>query len=274
MNSSFESEVRVQCGGSEFSMLVHGENELLSNIIRGKGRYSTADQQVFHQFLKPGGVFLDIGANIGWYSLVAGAIVGREGMVLAVEPEPRNLKLLQTNLQRNCASPFRIFPYALGEETSRADLHLSPDNFGDHSLFQTGSQTSRHKVGIDVRRLDNLISPEEFSQVQLLKIDTQGYEPRILSSLEGLLKQHRPPMMVEFSPSHIYQCGSSPFEIFAFLEKQRYLPLHINDDAPEGRPAVTPLSVDDLFQHAKTLRSANYGIDLLLLPMEHPLVSR
>ncbi len=275
MNLNFDPEVRIQSGGLDFTMRVHSDNELLSNIIRGKGRYSTADQQVFHQLLKPGGVFVDIGANIGWYSLVAGTVLGPNGLIYAIEPEPKNLELLEINLHRACSTPFKILPFAIGEESSSAELFLSADNFGDHSLLQKGYKTStREKVEIEIRRLDELLSTEEFLQVQLLKMDTQGYEPRILSSLTSLLKTHRPPMMVEFSPSHIYECGSSPFEIFAFLENHHYLPLHIHDDAPAGQSAVTPLSIEGLFQHTKNLRGANYGIDLLLMPVEHPLVSR
>lgn len=275
MRLGFNPEVKVQSGALNFTMRVHSDDELLSNIIRDKGRYSTADQQVFFQLLKPGGTFVDIGANIGWYSLVAGTVLGPSGRILAIEPEPRNLELLKINLDRGCRTPYSILPIAIGEQESTASLFLSPDNFGDHSLLQNGYKAStREKVEVPVRRLDQVLTPEEFLKVDLLKMDTQGYEPRILSGLRLLLQVHRPPLMIEFSPMHIYECNSSPFEIYSFLENNGYLPLRIDDDARPPQSPVRPISIDELFMETKRLRQANYGIDLLLLPMEHPLVAR
>lgn len=250
--------------GHQFEFHVHPDDELLSNIVRGKNAYSTGDVAVFKKFLKPGDVFIDVGANIGWYSVVASLVLGETGKILAIEPEPRNLELLRKNLA-GVKTPYEIHAAAVSDEKGTAELYLSPDNFGDHSLVLDGfKHVSRQKVSVPLERLESLITAEDFKKTGLLKMDIQGSEPKALVGMSSLLRLHRPVMFIEFSPSHIYECGSSPFEIFAFIEKWKYFPFQVFDGASSPDEVLRPISLDSLFALTKELRTANYGIDLVL----------
>jgi methyltransferase, FkbM family len=253
--------IEVTALDQQFSMKIHGSNELLSNIIREKKRYSQFDLVILQQFLKPGGAFLDAGANIGWYSLYGANIVGPSGKVWAFEPDPTNAELLRQNSALQKLSQIHVIEKALTDEDGRADLLLNSNNHGDH-------QVRKNSVGnIETVSLDHWMKSDDFQQLQLLKIDIQGSEPQMLAGMKQHLKTHRPAMYIEFSPSHMYKCGNSPFEIFAFIEKYNYIPYRVHDDrGADFNQVLEPVSVPQLFQYTAELRSVDYGIDLLLVP--------
>ncbi|MNT09228.1 hypothetical protein D3C72_1440030 [compost metagenome] len=115
--------------------------------------------------------------------------------------------------------------------------------------------------------LDEYLSPEEFQSLQFIKIDIQGCEPQMLAGMKNHLQYHRPPILIEYSPSHIYRCGNSPFEIFAFIEKYKYIPYRVHDEKGSlPSDILEPLSVPQLFNYTGDLKNVEYGIDLLLVP--------
>lgn len=241
-------------------MLVHEKPELVSDIIRQKKKYSNNDLVIYSFILKPEDSFLDLGANIGWYSLIAAQIVGKRGKVIAFEPASDNASLLVANKNLNEFSQIDIHQMAVSNKNESAFLIRNDKNLGDYQLV-TGKGGD-----VETVTLDAYLSSEDFAKIKLVKIDIQGHEPQALLGMQKHLTHHKPVVILEFSPSHIYKGGGSPFEIFSFIEKNNYIPFLIFDNADVGLEYILrALSIEELFLHAKNLQDKDYGIDLLLI---------
>lgn len=265
MNNS----VKIQLEGLEFNLYLH-EDETLSNRLREFGYHNYNNIALLKRFLRPGQHFLDLGANIGWYTVIASLLTGEDGRVYAFEPDNNNYALLEKNCRINNCTNIVLENYAVSDITGQERLYKNPENFGDHSL---GKNThlrcfNYHNESCqDVRslRLDQYFNDENFAAISLIKMDTQGCEPKIIRGLEKLLARHRPTIIMEYAPGHIYEVGNSAFEIFAFIENYKYQPYHIIEH--EALPCeVRPLTVLELFEKTFEFKNTYGGMDLLLTP--------
>lgn len=137
---------------------------------------------------KPGGVVVDVGAQQGVFAALAALAVGPSGLVVAVEPEPRNHGLLRANL---AAFPHaQALSCALSDKPGRAELAISPWNMGGHSI--TDTEPGAAKVSVEVRTLDSLkLKPD------LLKIDVEGSALAVLRGGLETVKACRPAIVLE-----------------------------------------------------------------------------
>jgi FkbM family methyltransferase len=123
------------------------------------------------------GVVLDVGANIGCFTLQA-ARLARRGRVFAWEPEPGNFEMLRDNLARNGFAHARAFPEAVSDVEGESALHLSDatGNTTTHSLYGAGDRT----VSVRSTTLAKVMEEQRIDRVDYLKLDCEGAEPRIL----------------------------------------------------------------------------------------------
>jgi len=151
--------------------------------------------------LRGGGLFLEIGANIGThtvYALKSGAFV----RALALEPEPGNFALLVRNLAENgVAERARALRLAAGAVPGEARLELHPRNFGAHSIAQTPSADASDAVGVAVRPIADVLAAEGIAagEVSLVWIDVEGAEPQVVAGL-GPVLEARVPLVLEYTP--------------------------------------------------------------------------
>lgn len=153
--------------------------------------------------LQPGQTFLDIGAHLGYFTLLAGAITGPQGRVFAFEPEPENFALLQYNVWQNDFSGHtEVFNQAVGHTSGSNILYRACNNHGAHQLshmFRDGVD----KEGLAVQT----VVLDEFWPVipivHVIKIDVQGYEMKALLGMQNLIEKNRAHLVIllEFSPS-------------------------------------------------------------------------
>jgi FkbM family methyltransferase len=120
-----------------------------------------------------GDVVIDVGANIGAYTVQASKKVGDGGLVLSFEPEPENLRILEKNIAINNCFNVRIFPYALSDTEGKTELFLR-EAPGSHSILG-GSEAV---VSVPARRLDSVIGESSIDRVKVLKIDVEGLSTR------------------------------------------------------------------------------------------------
>ena len=133
--------------------------------------------------LARGGVFVDIGANCGGYSVFAGKAVGPAGRVLAVEPLPELVRRLRFNVEANGLANDSVAAVALGPETGTAILHSDPAQLGHSSLADPGA--GRDKIAVPMRTLLDTVAEHGLARIDALKIDVEGYEDRILLPFIG-----------------------------------------------------------------------------------------
>jgi len=188
-------------------MQVHSVQDVhVSAAIAERGIWEPLETRFLQAVLRPGDVFIDVGANIGYFSLVASRLVTASGAVLAFEPEAANFALLEANCRRNGCANVRCYQAALGEENASGTLYLNERNRGDHSLYPETS--GRVAQEINIVNGSRLIG-ESHQRVNFIKIDTQGAECDVLRGLQELIAASASDlvMLIEFSPMHLKNAG-------------------------------------------------------------------
>jgi FkbM family methyltransferase len=261
--------VPIKVCDEEFSIEIFDEKETVSDIIREKTIYSINDLKLFNKFLNKGDYFIDAGANIGWHTLFGSKVVGNDGKVFAFEPNDKNFNLLESNVKLNKLTNVSVVKSAVTDYVGTGELSCSKVNFGDH-VANTEFLNEVEKESIDCTTIDEYIKNNDIdaSKIKLIKMDIQGSEPKALEGMKDLIKEHGPTLIIEYSPHHIKLCGSSPFDILAFIDKNDYVPYHIQEDRS--------LSDDKILQHVTVIDLVNAtqkifadkvsnGFDLLLI---------
>jgi FkbM family methyltransferase len=201
-------------------MAVYAKGDLfISECIRRYGIWEPAETDYILDNLLPGDTLIDIGANIGYYSVIASNIVGPKGKVFSFEPDPLNFSLLEFNLAINRASNSTTSRVAISDNADGGKLFRSSDNLGDHRMHY-----GQHERGRNAKNVLNIqtqrIKPEMLTEASgnvMVKIDTQGWEGHIiLGNLDALSKAHR--IIFEWFPHWIRATGRDPLSIIQSLE--------------------------------------------------------
>ncbi len=173
---------------------------------------------LLRRLVRPGMQVIDVGANIGLYSLLLAHLVGESGSVLAFEPEPNLFAILRENCARNNVTNIAPFQYALGRNSGSASFHRSAFNSGDNRL---GKASLGHEpVEVRVERFDDL-QPE--SRPDFVKIDVQGHEFAALSGMERALAANpNTQVFFEFSPAGLRRAGTAPESLLAFFRERGF----------------------------------------------------
>jgi FkbM family methyltransferase len=213
MSSSLRHGPRVVAHGRAAGLLIDPSG---ANAGFALGTTEPLIQDVFAEHVHSGGVVWDIGANIGFFSLIASRLVG-DGEVVAFEPLPANLEAIARNLELNGATNVRTVAVALGEAPGEADLSLHSestwaklDTSADTAFQQELEVTGRVRVEVSTidRQMQTLAAPD------LVKIDIEGAEVAALRGASTLLSEVRPTLICE--------CHGTNEALSALLESHGY----------------------------------------------------
>jgi FkbM family methyltransferase len=195
-------------------LLLPSADTIITPELVSRGVWEPRETRYLTTLLQAGQTFVDVGANVGYFSLFAAHLVGPGGTVIAVEPEPRNLDLLQRNIARNGVETVRVLPFAAAAAEGTMSLALDEENRGAHRLVASDDP----QAGPCVRcvRLDDVL-PE---RVDLIKIDAQGYDHEVIEGLERTLAANpKATLLVELSRFELARRGIDPETVFARYEE-------------------------------------------------------
>ncbi len=252
-----------------FTMQLHTATDaFVSHEIRRDRVWEPFETRVVREILRHVDSFVDAGANIGWYSVVAGLALKGRGKVLSFEPDAMNASLLARNLAANDLGHVRVHHAALADVPGERALFRSADNLGDHRLYAGGSG-GRIAVSVAVTTFDEAAAPH-MSGPCLVKMDTQGSEAMILAGMRRHLAAHArdTALLIEFWPFGLANAGSSAASLVAALE-----PLGMRAwVVEEAAGALLPTTMADLAARAEgDLRPETQGFaNVLLVPPGHP----
>ncbi len=186
--------------------------------------------------LSEGGVFLDVGAHIGSFSLRAAIKVGKTGHVLAFEPNPETLRLLRDNVAASHAENVIVEPIACTDREQMLTLYAGPSfNTGMSSLASENVPLEGPPRSYTVRgrMIDDVVRELKLTRVDAIKIDVEGAEAYVLRGAVNTLKQFHPKVVVEVVPSQLAAMNSTPDEVIAALKEAGY---------NHSRPLNTPVT--------------------------------
>jgi len=181
------------------------------------GLYELETARLVRRLLRAGDTFIDGGANIGYFTLLAAKAVGRRGRVHAFEPQPENRRRLVEHVAANgFGEVVTIHPVALSDRAGEVQLHTyaSPAaNHGQSTIFALPGKETR-AVTIETVRLDDYL-PDVAPR--LIKLDIEGAEPLAIAGMTETLRRHRPAFIVELNAVTLAQAGFSRREPIARL---------------------------------------------------------
>tara|TARA_B100001971_G_scaffold214029_1_gene249370 strand:- start:912 stop:1661 length:750 start_codon:yes stop_codon:yes gene_type:complete len=169
--------------------------------------------------IKSGWTVLDIGANIGFYTIQFSNQVGLNGKVIAVEPAADNLYLLKKNIKVNHLKNVSIIEKAISSKSQNSRLYFAHGHQGDHRIYNTNE--TREYTPIETITIDDLIKDE--TRLDLIKMDIQGAEHLAILGIKQTVKKYRNIKIIsEFSPKLISDAGGNPYDFLDYFIKEGF----------------------------------------------------
>lgn len=153
------------------------------------GTYERETQRVLKRLIEPGAVVYDLGANVGFFTLLASKLAGAAGVVYAFEPLPRNIELLERHVQLNRASNVRVMPLAVTATSGVA-------RFARAANPSMGGLAEEGDVEVRTDSIDALVGSGVIRPPTFLKIDVEGAEDGVLAGAKQVLREHRPDILL------------------------------------------------------------------------------
>jgi FkbM family methyltransferase len=175
------------------------------------------------KFLKSGDVFLDIGSNIGLFSLTASKIVQPNGKVIAFEPSPVTYTRLLENIELNQFFNIEAKNIGLSDNEGTLQMQQSQTGFDAWNTFvKSSSEKFQQTISVPVSTLDKTIEGLNKEKISLIKLDVEGWEKFVLLGALNFLSNYSPVMIVEFTETNTFSAGYFVHEIYDLLETLGY----------------------------------------------------
>jgi FkbM family methyltransferase len=185
--------------------------------------YEPYETQLVLRIVKLNDIVVDIGANIGYYTLIFAKLVGREGKVIAFEPESHNFQLLKKNVTINGYSDIvRLEQKAVSNRDEKRKLYLDQKNLGGHRINESSYCSHDSLQVIETISLDNYLANNS-NHIDFVKMDIEGAEYLALEGMHSILRQsHSLRLMVAFHPPFIREYGYTPEQVIEFLRNNSF----------------------------------------------------
>ena len=203
-----------------FSFIVHPHDKFSSESLFTRKYLYSDIYGILKTFSIICNSFIDVGANIGYFTVSIGKKISKKGLVIAIEPEPINFLILKKNIKINKVNAI-IEQVALSNEETMAELLINKDNKGGHSLFEHDPSYYEGKIMTKTTTLNNLIEKYNLTEPILVKIDVEGYEYNLFKAGNKLLEK-KSIIVTEFSPPFMKILGQSPKELLELVTKFGY----------------------------------------------------
>lgn len=172
--------------------------EYVQAFLYNYGTYEYPTIKFFSNFVKNGMTIIDVGANVGYHSLILSKFTGEKGRVFSFEPESKNIKILDGNIKLNNFKNIKIITKAASNFNGTIKLFLSnSDNLGVHSTVYIPENVSQNFTEIEAVKLDDFVVEENIDKVDFVKVDVEGAETDVLAGMDKILKKHRPIVVLE-----------------------------------------------------------------------------
>jgi FkbM family methyltransferase len=206
--------------GTTVDLTLGNDNSLCLYVC---GSFEPNEFAFLDRVLKPGMVFVDVGANDGYYTLFAARRVGPTGRVVAAEPSSRERAHLQRNLGRNGLDNVTVVPAAIGGSSGLADLHLAHGVHAGHNTLGSFAHDDVVRASLErvaIEPLDSVIARLGLPRVDFVKIDVEGAEARVIAGAATVLASLRPLLLIEVNDKALRAQGNCADSLLALLRRE------------------------------------------------------
>jgi FkbM family methyltransferase len=197
------------------------KDSVLSRLIWNNFEKDETDYMC--KVLKKGDVFVDIGSNIGLFSLIASKIVGNEGKVICFEPSPLTYTRLKENVTINNYNNLDVRNLGLSDSIGELAFYVSNNGYDAWNSFSPSADNKLElSIKVPVSTLDFELSDIDKSKIKLVKIDVEGWEKFVLLGAKKFLINFNPIVMVEFTEQNTFNSGYPVHEIYDIMNSYGY----------------------------------------------------
>jgi FkbM family methyltransferase len=214
------------------------------------GTYEIPIQHIFTEYLKAGDVFYDVGANVGFFSIIAAKLVGDNGQVYAFEPGSSNAVAVRHNAQLNNFNHIEVIEKAVSDKSGAGQLLLAKYS-GGHTLATADAPPDlAGEVTVDLISIDDLIAQKQIAPPNFVKVDVEGAELNVLKGMKETIKTYQPTIIYEVDDGDRAVYERKYQELADFLQSFNYQVTQIENsydtiDWCVGHGIATPISSPD-----------------------------
>lgn len=245
------AEQKIDYLGSE--LIVPTKDTSLAPGLIG-GYYEKVELEIFQALATRCRTVLDVGGNIGLYAVVGGLSLPKDGRLYSFEPIKENQVYLRRNLALNhLEQRVSLVEAAVGDKNGELKIYLAKTNGGTHSASRQNANSEGQFEIVKQLSLDSFIQDEQLSDVDILKIDVEGFDGHVLRGSEKLLADQKPTLFIEYLPGLLKNCGFKPEEFIKIISRH-YHHFYLANEPEETLVAVT---ADELIQIGNNIGNAN-----------------
>lgn len=180
--------------------------------------------------LRKDDIVVDCGANIGYFSLFMAELVGKNGKVIAFEPDPSNFKLLKHNIKVNNYENIIPMPFAVSDKLGSTNLKL--ESTVAHYLTE---EKTKDSIQVDAITLDSYFENYQ-KKIRLVKMDVEGYESEIINGMRNMIKNNDLRLVVEFSNSTQIRTNHKPVKLLELIDELGFEILNLQTNKMITKP--------------------------------------
>jgi FkbM family methyltransferase len=187
-------------------------------------KHEPENRNIFRTVLPSGGVAVDVGANVGWHTLLMASLVGDRGRVLAIEPNPALQQRLRDHLCLNRLGQVEVISSVAADKGEMMEFYapgLNDRNSGNGHVIERASGDSG-TIRVGARRLDTIVATAKCERLDLIKIDVEGFEWRVLQGGEDSIAKFRPHIVFEYNAEYASRGRGTPELLTDFFQMHRY----------------------------------------------------
>jgi FkbM family methyltransferase len=236
-------------------------NSVIAQMIYSMG-YEEEERQFLRRTLGPGMTVFDLGANVGWYTILMAQAVGPRGAVHAFEPYPDTFYNLQLNVALNKLSNITLNCLALSQESGTVPFHVFPEGYDAFNSMGAKKRLGRleavQQISVPTITLDEYCREKNLRSLDFLKLDVEGMEEFVLRGGQQILQQSpHLVILIELNDKGALQCGSSVATVMQMLQELGFSPHQLT---PQGVPVALSES-----ERENTCRGQNLNYNFVFL---------
>lgn len=221
-----------------FKLRCHANSHSASRGLYFSGMPDYWEMCFIRDYLRPGDCFVDVGANVGLYSLLARSIVGEAGQVHAFEPAPETANRLQEIIELNKLDNMTLHRLALSERSESVTFNLTSEDCTAH--ISPNFKSDFYAVNVDAVRLDEYMPDEN---ITMMKLDVEGHEPFAIRGATNLLTAGNPAVMQVEMAGYSKEFGVTTTQAISELEEIGYQTMYYEPDSRTLIPTKKPYEI-------------------------------
>jgi len=192
------------------------------------GNFEPVETEIVKKEIKENDIILDVGANIGYYSLIFAQLIGKSGKVYSFEPDPTNFEILKKNILVNKHENVILENKAVSNKEGNLKLYLSTENNGMHRIYP--SKWCKESIDINSIKIDNYFNKNQ--KIDFIKLDIEGAEYDALLGMESIIQNNENIVIfIEFVPTSLEEHGTNPEKVIDFFINHKFKIFKINNIA-------------------------------------------